>query len=80
MTILYALFLGLMVGLVAKLFVPGKDPGGILVTAAIGIAGAAVAQVIAQATGLAHEGEPQGFLASVLGAALLLVLYRVLQR
>jgi uncharacterized membrane protein YeaQ/YmgE (transglycosylase-associated protein family) len=76
MAILYTLFIGLLIGLVAKLFVPGKDPGGLLITAALGIAGAAVAQAIAQFVGFARPGEPQGFIASVLGSMLLLFLYR----
>jgi uncharacterized membrane protein YeaQ/YmgE (transglycosylase-associated protein family) len=80
MSLILTIVIGLIVGVIAKLLMPGKDPGGFIVTTLIGIAGAFVARYLGQALGLYAEGEPAGFIASVLGAILLLVLYRVLRR
>ena len=80
MSLVLTIVIGLIVGVIAKLLMPGKDPGGFIVTTLIGIAGAFVARYLGQALGLYAEGEPAGFIASVLGAILLLVLYRVLRR
>ena len=77
MSILYTILIGLIVGVVAKLLMPGKDPGGFIITTLIGIAGAMLAKFIGQALNWYNEGDPVGFLASVLGAVLLLFLYRV---
>jgi uncharacterized membrane protein YeaQ/YmgE (transglycosylase-associated protein family) len=71
---------GLIAGIVAKLLMPGKDPGGFIVTAVLGIAGALLGGFIGQMLGLYREGEPAGFLMSVVGAILLLALYRVFTR
>jgi uncharacterized membrane protein YeaQ/YmgE (transglycosylase-associated protein family) len=71
---------GLIAGIVAKLLMPGKDPGGFIVTAVLGIAGALLGGFIGQTMGLYREGEPAGFLMSVVGAILLLALYRVFTR
>jgi uncharacterized membrane protein YeaQ/YmgE (transglycosylase-associated protein family) len=71
---------GLIVGAVAKLLMPGKDPGGFIVTILIGIAGALVGGFIGRALGLYREGEPAGFFMAVLGSILLLFLYRMFMR
>ena len=71
---------GLIAGIVAKLLMPGKDPGGFIVTAVLGIAGALLGGFLGQMLGLYREGEPAGFLMSVVGAILLLALYRVFTR
>ena len=71
------LIIGLIVGALAKFLMPGKDPGGIIVTMLIGIVGALVAGFLGRAIGWYHEGEPAGFIASVLGAILLLFIYRL---
>lgn len=76
MSILATILIGLVVGIVAKFLMPGDDPGGIIMTILLGIAGAFVAGWIGRAAGWYAEGEPVGFIASVLGAILLLVLYR----
>lgn len=68
---------GLIVGLVAKLLMPGKDPGGFVVTALIGIAGALVGGFLGRALGLYREGEPAGFFMAVIGAVILLFAYRM---
>jgi uncharacterized membrane protein YeaQ/YmgE (transglycosylase-associated protein family) len=67
---------GLVVGVVAKLLTPGKDPGGLIVTVLIGIAGAVVGGFIGRSLGWYAPGEPAGFLMATVGAILLLVLYR----
>ena len=69
---------GLIVGAIAKLVMPGRDPGGILVTMAIGIAGALTGGFIGRALGWYGPNDGAGFFMSLLGAILLLWLYRVL--
>jgi uncharacterized membrane protein YeaQ/YmgE (transglycosylase-associated protein family) len=71
---------GLIVGLIAKLLHPGRDPGGFVITILIGIAGSLLGGFVGRALGLYREGEGAGLLMSVLGAILLLVLYNVFSR
>ena len=78
MSFLWMLVVGLIVGALAKLFMPGRDPGGVIVTMLIGLAGAALAGFIGRAVGWYAPGDAAGFIASVLGAVLLLVIYRKL--
>lgn len=78
--ILATVIIGLLVGAIAKLIMPGKDPGGCIITILIGIAGAFVASYLGQAIGWYQAGQPAGFIASVIGAMLLLLLYRLLFR
>lgn len=73
---LYTLLIGLIVGAVAKLLMPGKDPGGIFITMLLGIAGAFMARFIGSSMGMYSEGAPAGFFASVLGSVILLAIYR----
>jgi len=77
MNILYTILIGLVVGIIAKLLMPGKDPGGFIVTTLIGIAGAMLAKFVGQAMNWYAEGEPAGFIASIVGAIILLLVYRV---
>jgi len=78
MGIVLTLLVGLVVGVIAKVFMPGRDPGGIIVTILLGIAGAFVAGWLGRATGLYRAtAMGPGLIASVLGAMLLLLLYRV---
>jgi uncharacterized membrane protein YeaQ/YmgE (transglycosylase-associated protein family) len=70
---------GLIVGVIAKLVMPGKDPGGIVVTILLGIAGALVAGFLGQLAGFYAAGDPAGLIMSVLGAVLLLFAYRKLR-
>ena len=77
MTILWTLLIGLLVGIVAKFLMPGRDPGGFIITALIGIAGAFIAHAIGRGMGWYAEGQAAGFLASVGGAIILLALYRM---
>jgi uncharacterized membrane protein YeaQ/YmgE (transglycosylase-associated protein family) len=78
MYILGWILFGLIVGAVAKLVMPGRDPGGIIVTMLIGIAGAVLGGFLGRALGFYGEGEAAGFLMSLLGAIALLALYRVM--
>jgi uncharacterized membrane protein YeaQ/YmgE (transglycosylase-associated protein family) len=67
---------GLIVGICAKLLLPGQDPGGLIVTALIGIAGGFVGGFLGRALGWYKEGHPAGFVMSVVGAMALLLAYR----
>lgn len=80
MGLIWTLIIGLIVGAIAKLLMPGKDPGGFIVTMLIGIAGAFLASFLGRALGLYAEGDAAGFIASVLGAMLLLFIYRLATR
>jgi uncharacterized membrane protein YeaQ/YmgE (transglycosylase-associated protein family) len=77
MHILWMLIIGLVIGALAKLIMPGKDPGGLIVTMVIGIVGALVAGFLGRSLGWYREGESAGFIASVIGAILLLLVYRL---
>jgi uncharacterized membrane protein YeaQ/YmgE (transglycosylase-associated protein family) len=68
---------GLIVGVVGKLLMPGRDPGGFIITIILGIAGALVAGFLGQALGLYREGEPAGFIMAVIGSIILLIGYRM---
>lgn len=74
-----AIVIGLLAGIVAKLIMPGKDPGGFIVTTLLGIVGAVVATWIGQAIGWYRPGEAAGFVGAVVGAIILLVLYRMVR-
>jgi len=80
MSIIGAIIIGLLVGIVAKLLTPGRDPGGWIITILIGLAGSFVAGFLARSMGWYQDGQPVGFLASVVGAVILLVLYRLIAR
>lgn len=67
---------GLIVGALAKFVMPGRDPGGLAVTVALGIAGAVVAGFLGRSLGWYQPGEPAGFVMATLGAVLLLFIYR----
>jgi uncharacterized membrane protein YeaQ/YmgE (transglycosylase-associated protein family) len=71
---------GLIVGVLAKLVMPGKDPGGMVVTIMLGIVGAIVGGFVGRALGLYGPGEPAGFIMSTIGAVLLLAVYRLVVR
>jgi uncharacterized membrane protein YeaQ/YmgE (transglycosylase-associated protein family) len=78
MGILGWILFGLVVGALAKLVMPGKDPGGIIVTMLLGIAGALLGGFVGRAMGLYGEGEAAGFFMSFIGAVVLLALYRMM--
>jgi uncharacterized membrane protein YeaQ/YmgE (transglycosylase-associated protein family) len=77
MTVLGWIFFGLIVGAIAKLLMPGRDPGGFIVTILLGIAGALLGGFLGRAMGWYGEGEAAGFLMSLAGAIVLLVIYRM---
>ena len=76
MSIIGWILFGLIVGVVAKLLMPGRDPGGMIVTILLGIGGALVGGFIGRALGWYGEGDPVGFIMAVIGAILVLVAYR----
>ncbi len=80
MVILSWIVFGLVIGLIAKLLMPGRDPGGFIVTMLLGIAGALVGGFIGRAMGFYGPNQSAGWLMSILGAIILLALYRVLIR
>ena len=81
MTILWTLLIGLLVGIVAKLLMPGRDPGGIIITMALGVVGAFVAYFVGRAMGFyVGAGQAPGIIASILGAMLVLGVYRLATR
>ena len=77
--LLWELIIGLVVGAVAKFVMPGKDPGGIWITMIIGIAGSILATYLGQAIGWYQAGQGAGFIMSVVGAVVLLLVYRVIK-
>jgi uncharacterized membrane protein YeaQ/YmgE (transglycosylase-associated protein family) len=71
---------GLIIGALAKLLTPGRDPGGFLITILLGIAGAFVASYVGQVLGFYQPGQPAGWIMSILGAVALLGIYHALRR
>jgi uncharacterized membrane protein YeaQ/YmgE (transglycosylase-associated protein family) len=80
MNIIWTIIIGFLAGALAKLVMPGKDPGGIIITTLLGIGGALAANFIGRALGLYAEGEAAGFIASVLGAIGILAIYRMFKK
>jgi uncharacterized membrane protein YeaQ/YmgE (transglycosylase-associated protein family) len=76
MNILITLVVGAIVGALAKLVMPGKDPGGVIITILLGIAGAFVAGMLGHALGWYNAAEGPGIIASIVGAVILLAIYR----
>ena len=80
MAILSWILFGLVVGIIAKLLMPGRDPGGFIVTILLGIAGALIGGFIGRTMGFYGPNESAGWIVSILGAIILLALYRMLVR
>ena len=80
MSIIWAIVIGLLVGIVAKFLMPGRDGGGFILTAILGIVGAVVATFLGQALGIYAAGQSAGFIASVIGAILVLFIYNLATR
>lgn len=72
MTLIWTIIIGFVIGLVARALMPGRDPMGFIFTSLLGVVGALIAQLLGQGVGWYHEGEPAGFIASVVGAMLVL--------
>lgn len=77
---LWTLFIGLVVGALAKLLTPGRDPGGFFITICIGIAGSLIATFLGRMAGWYGPDASAGFIASLIGAILLLAIYHLLRR
>ena len=77
---LWVALIGLVIGALAKLIMPGKDPGGWVVTMLLGIAGSVVATWLGRAIGWYQEGQSAGFIMSLVGAILLLAIYHAVRR
>jgi uncharacterized membrane protein YeaQ/YmgE (transglycosylase-associated protein family) len=80
LSLLWTALIGLVIGAVAKLLMPGKDPGGIWITMLLGIAGSFLASWLGRASGWYHEGQSAGFIMSVVGALILLAIYHLIKR
>ncbi len=77
MHILWTLIIGLIIGAVAKFLMPGRDPGGIIITMLLGVAGSFVGTYLGRVFGLYQDGASAGFIMSVVGALILLFIYRL---
>ena len=77
MSIIATLIIGLVAGAIAKLLMPGRDPGGFIITMLLGVAGAFIATWLGQAVGWYQAGEGAGFIGAVVGAVILLIIYRL---
>ena len=78
MELIGTLIIGLVAGALAKLLMPGRDPGGCIITMLLGVAGAFVATYLGQAIGWYEAGEGAGFIGAVVGAIILLAAYRAI--
>ena len=78
MGIIGTIIIGLLAGIVAKFLMPGRDPGGFIITILLGIAGAFVATYLGQAVGWYRAGEGAGFIGAVVGAVVILLIYRLI--
>jgi len=75
--IIMTFIIGLIVGIIAKFLTPGRDPGGFIITAILGIVGSFVATWIGQKLGWYQEGQSAGWIVSIIGAIILLLIYRM---
>jgi uncharacterized membrane protein YeaQ/YmgE (transglycosylase-associated protein family) len=80
MNIIGWIVFGLIVGIIAKFLMPGRDPGGFIITTLLGIAGALVGGFLGGLLGLYREGDPVGYIMAVLGSIVLLLIYRMASR
>ena len=80
MGVLGWILFGLVVGIVAKLLMPGRDPGGLIITTLLGIIGAVIGGFLGRSLGLYGPNEPAGFFMATLGAIVVLFIYRLMRR
>ena len=80
LNLLWIIIIGFVAGAVAKLLMPGKDPGGFLITTALGIAGAVISTYLGRFIGWYQAGESAGFIAAIVGAIIVLVVYRLIKK
>ena len=78
MNIIALIISGLIIGVIAKLLMPGRDPGGFIITILLGIAGMFVGSFIGRAVGFYKPGQPAGWIVSILGALILLAIYHLM--
>ncbi|HWU87546.1 MAG TPA: GlsB/YeaQ/YmgE family stress response membrane protein [Kofleriaceae bacterium] len=78
MDLVCMLVIGLIVGALAKLVMPGHEPGGVIITMLLGIAGSMIAGLLGRSLGWYGEGESAGFITSIIGALILLAVYRLI--
>ena len=78
--LIWVIIIGAVVGLIAKFLVPGRDPGGFIVTPLIGIGGAAVATYLGQFLHFYEPGQNAGFIGAVIGAVIILLIYRAIRQ
>jgi uncharacterized membrane protein YeaQ/YmgE (transglycosylase-associated protein family) len=79
MSIIWAIIIGFLVGIVAKFLMPGRDPGGFIVTTLLGIVGALLATFLGQAMGIYATGQAAGFIGAVIGAIIVLAVYHMVR-
>ena len=79
-SLLWTALIGLVVGALAKLLMPGKDPGGILITMVLGIAGSFLGTFLGRTVGHYQEGQSAGFIMSLIGAVILLAIYHFFRK
>lgn len=80
MHILWTILIGFVAGVVAKFLMPGKDGGGFILTTLLGVAGAVVATYLGRLIGWYEEGQAAGFIAAIVGAVILLAVYRLFKK
>ena len=80
MDIVWTILIGLAAGTIAKFLMPGKDPGGIIITILLGLAGSFLFTYLGKFIGLYQEGETAGFIGAVIGAIILLAVYRMFKK
>lgn len=80
MGILAWILFGLVIGVIAKLLMPGRDPGGFIITILLGIAGAVIGGFLGRTMGLYETNQGAGWIMSILGAVILLAIYRMMVR
>ena len=78
--LLWVVIIGFVAGAVAKFLMPGRDPGGFLITTGLGVGGALVATFLGRFVGWYQAGESAGFIAAVVGAIIVLVIYRLIKK
>jgi len=80
MHLLWTILIGLVAGAIAKLIMPGKDPGGFIITILLGIGGALIATYLGHLIGLYQAGQSAGFIGAIVGSILILFIYRLIKR
>jgi uncharacterized membrane protein YeaQ/YmgE (transglycosylase-associated protein family) len=80
LNVLYIIIIGFLAGVVAKFIMPGKDPGGFIITTVLGVVGALLATFLGRLIGWYKEGETGGFIAAVVGAIIILFVYRIIKK